>query len=812
MSRIKKNKTFLGIIARIIDILVYPIIIVSFMSSFFMIVSKSKDVVSPIFGHTFARVLSNSMSYYCEEAGRHFVKGDVVILRTGAKMYNVGDIIAFYYYHDSADNLKLFDLTKYESKQEKKVDTEGKEIVDESGQPVYITNKYSPVLGDDGKVKFDNELFSAINSTAVGESFVDKSSGNSYAKVATPSNRKSVSYVQEKETPVYFHQIVQIKIDTSGTIFYITKGTANAEKDTYEIRQDFVVGKYAPTPKWFSGFVNFCASTEGMIMLVVVPIAIVVLVELLSILEQVNNIILEKKVINREIAFDTKECYKANIGIEMRNADKVFYYDVMPEEYKEEVFEYLWGYLRYDNSKKNKELFSTSQSALSVYEMKTPSLYYTTWKESFKSKMRKNQIDKAQDRAEKEKYANVAFVDYQNYLDDADKENALAKAQAVDKVDEVKEQEKAVDAPVYAPDSIEAKLQAIEAKLEKTKRIKNRYNKEISSQSLAQDSAKEQEVAPQINEQTEQPKEVAKEKEFVFVPEEKVVEQSSKQNTAKDIDVDQILKEAEEKLAKAKRIKNGGKYSSRILAPKQKEKVQYVEPENTEQQIQNENLEESYSQPVDIDQRLKEVEERLAKTINIKQEEIADEVEVKEQKPKYKKRKSTSKEIDDKLKEVESRLESTKDIDKDLQYDYDDDTPSIIQPALLENLESNQQDAKQEIKEEEQSQPKEDEVQEEASNSKKYGKKITANSRVRTKIDVDEKLKEVEEKLAKTTKLKQEAEMEKNAKQSKEQEKSKPKSTKKKSAKQVDLDKKLEEVENRLENANRSLKTKNNKK
>ena len=63
------------------DIIVYPVILISFMSSFFMLVSKSKNVITPIFGHTLVRVLTNSMSKYCPEAERNFVRGDVVVLK-----------------------------------------------------------------------------------------------------------------------------------------------------------------------------------------------------------------------------------------------------------------------------------------------------------------------------------------------------------------------------------------------------------------------------------------------------------------------------------------------------------------------------------------------------------------------------------------------------------------------------------------------------------------------------------------------------------------------------------------------------------
>lgn len=415
-KRYKKKKTFFNILEMIVDIIVYPVIIISFISSFFMLVAKSKNVVSPVFGHTFARVLSNSMSTYCPEAGRNFLKGDIAIIKTNLPEYRVGDVIAFYYFDDSADKKQLINLTDVTTKQQVQYDTNGKEVLDENGKVKYVTNKYAPVTDTDGKVIYDTALRDAIKNAKVGDKIINLNTNETFTKTSIPSNRKTLEHVQDSNASVLFHQIVQIKIDTSGTIFYITKGTSNASTDN-KVREDFVVGKYVNTPKWISDVVNFCASTQGMICLVVAPIAFIVLIELLSILEQVNNIILEKKVINREIPFDSKECEKANIGFEMREQDKIFYYDVMPLEYKSEVYDFLWGCLQ-DGNKKNKTIFLASEKAVGVYNMKNPKKYYQFWRDFFKSKRMLNQIDKAEDRSLEEKYAEVLCIDYQNDIED----------------------------------------------------------------------------------------------------------------------------------------------------------------------------------------------------------------------------------------------------------------------------------------------------------------------------------------------------------------------------------------------------------
>lgn len=451
MNTFKKKKTFFNILEMIVDIIVYPVIIISFLSSFFMLVAKSKNVISPIFGHSFVRVLSGSMSKYCPEANRNFLKGDIAMIRANLPKYEVGDVIAFYNYNDSADNLKLFDLTSYESSSVPELDKDGHEVKDDKGNVKYVTNRYAPVKDKNGNIVYNNSLYNSIVNTNVGGQFYDEQTAQTYTKVAPPKNRKTLKDVQNTNTQVNFHQVVQIKIDTSGTIFYVTKGTANAEKDSFEIRQDFVAGKYVNTPKWISSVINFCASTEGMIILVVAPISFIVLIELLSILEQINNILLEKKVVNREIPFDTKDCIKANIGYEMRDADKVYYYDVMPPDYKEDVFEFLWGCLKYSKNKKDIKVYDTAVVALSVYDMENPNLYYMAWSEMFKSKRSQMAIQNAQERSLKEKYADVLYVDYQNTKPEV--------------IDEVAEQDENENNQPNKPIDVNAKLKEIDEKL-----------------------------------------------------------------------------------------------------------------------------------------------------------------------------------------------------------------------------------------------------------------------------------------------------------------------------------------------------------
>ena len=413
-GKVKGKKTFFKTIEKIVDIAIYPIILFSLVCSFFMLVANSENIVTPVFNHTFVRVLSSSMSRYCDEVERSFKKGDVVILRTNTK-YKVGDVIAFYSYSDGADNLKLFPLTEYEPKNVPQKDADGNIKRDANGNILYYKNNYSPVLDNQGNVKINTTLLDAINNAKVGETFNYNIENKDYTKVEKPEKRKTVQEVQQGKSVVKFHQIVQIKIDTSGTVFYVTKGTSNGSVDPI-VREDFVVGKYTTTPLWITGFIGFCSSLYGMLLLVILPISFVILVESLSILEQINNILLEKKVIARSAMFDTKECERALIGVEMPDIDKIYYYDVMPPDYKEEVYQFLWGCFSKSEDKKQLNMYTTAQTAVAAYDINDLERYYSIWENCFDSKKMKTNIRRIQLKAEEDRYKEVLIEEYQNEM------------------------------------------------------------------------------------------------------------------------------------------------------------------------------------------------------------------------------------------------------------------------------------------------------------------------------------------------------------------------------------------------------------
>ena len=396
-KKVKKQKTLYAIFGYIVDIVIYPVILLSFFSSFFMLISKSENQVPPIFGTSFVRVLSGSMKK------SDFQINDVVIVKeTKATELRVGDIIAFYNYNDNADNLEMLSLyngTTYGTNSED------------------VTNNISGLEKDEnGNYIYNQELYNTVKNTATGETFARPSNNGTVEKLENP-NRVSKDKIIDSGAKVYFHMIVNIYVDQSGTLFFETRGTSNGSSDDHYTREDLVVGKYTNTPRFVRDVVKFCASTQGMLLIVVLPLSIIVLLEMLSVLEQINNILLEKKVIKREIPFNTKETQKANVGIEMREHDKAYFYDVMPIHLKEEVFDFLWGYLKEIDNVKLQRKYITALSAVEGYEFNNSENYWNVFVESQKSNRKKAKFAKAQQQANTDKYADVINKDYQNYID-----------------------------------------------------------------------------------------------------------------------------------------------------------------------------------------------------------------------------------------------------------------------------------------------------------------------------------------------------------------------------------------------------------
>ncbi len=109
-------------------------------------------------------------------------------------------------------------------------------------------------------------------------------------------------------TSIYFHKVYKIRYDSYGDTWFYTYGTNNLKSSTsdpesvdieanYNVdkatRGDHVVGVYKES--WLAGVIQFISSTQGMIILIIVPSAILLFTLLLNIIEIADQMIREKK-------------------------------------------------------------------------------------------------------------------------------------------------------------------------------------------------------------------------------------------------------------------------------------------------------------------------------------------------------------------------------------------------------------------------------------------------------------------------------------------------------------------------------------
>lgn len=107
-----------------------------------------------------------------------------------------------------------------------------------------------------------------------------------------------------KQTAILFHQVIGIYYDNVGNTWFETKGTSNGAADSYLVRGDYVIGQYKDSA--MAGIIQFISSTNGMIMLIIVPSCVLLFLLLLNIIEIIDQMMREKKE-KGAIAGDVKE-------------------------------------------------------------------------------------------------------------------------------------------------------------------------------------------------------------------------------------------------------------------------------------------------------------------------------------------------------------------------------------------------------------------------------------------------------------------------------------------------------------------------
>ncbi|MDD2445516.1 MAG: hypothetical protein PHX09_01750 [Clostridia bacterium] len=333
---VKKRHNLYSIMGIIGDIIFYPIIIVVLACCVIISFDKSENKVPSIFGISIANIISDSMS----KGG--FYKNDIIFLQKAtANDLRSGDIIAFYFYKDSTDS---------------NVQTYNSILVQEYDREQKVSTFYN-----------------------LPEPTEEKQ-----------NKRASMEEVSAKKASLYFHRIINIYATNDGTLFYQTQGDTNDGYDSYLICEDYVVGEYVNTPVLIRGLFKFIASPVGTFIVFVMPLSILVLLIMFSIIEQISRILIEKKVLKRQIRYDSPESLNANIGIEMDFFNKIKFFVYSPEEEIADVAQFLWGYLKYG---KRKDVVKYNQIMEFIGKFHDdPKQFWLFWINEGKSKKMKDKI------------------------------------------------------------------------------------------------------------------------------------------------------------------------------------------------------------------------------------------------------------------------------------------------------------------------------------------------------------------------------------------------------------------------------------
>ncbi len=346
MTKYKKKISFYSLLGKIGDILLWPVLVIALFSSFFMLVQRKQNKTVSIFGYSMCTVLSGSMT------NDGFQKGDTIIVKkTSEKDIKLGDKIAFY---------KSTDKNAYDS---------------DIHLIIRYRNSSYPLSNEDN---FDYGLKDGqpIDISSIAKKY-----------------DKSAEYLQkayEDKMPIIFHTVIGIYYDDDGNIYYKSKGSSNGTADGSLVRGDLLVGRYVNTPVAFRRVASFCGSPLGMIVLVCLPLSLLVLMQSLSIIEQVSIINLEKKLLCGQLSYKDDDIKKDLPGYLVEIYNKVYYYYITPNDEKDAVKEYLWKNL-FSSNKLNKndqkELNLVIESIKKLENSKED--YWNVWIDNYKGSTKK---------------------------------------------------------------------------------------------------------------------------------------------------------------------------------------------------------------------------------------------------------------------------------------------------------------------------------------------------------------------------------------------------------------------------------------
>ncbi len=201
-----------------------------------------------------------------------------------------------------------------------------------------------------------------------------------------PENRKHMSDITGGSYRIVFHQIVGVYQDHTGARYFETQGTSNDGVDGIKVRDDFVVGKYLETPIWLRDVLRWISSSTGMICLVCLPLGIMIILQSLALIEQVNFMYIEKRLINGTMSWQEHEAQRLIKAGEMEIVCRIVMLIKIPNDEREDAFEDIWRF-KGELTQRQKELLEIADVSYKVLSEKGEKEYLQLWRQNmyFKS-------------------------------------------------------------------------------------------------------------------------------------------------------------------------------------------------------------------------------------------------------------------------------------------------------------------------------------------------------------------------------------------------------------------------------------------
>lgn len=331
MSKERPKKTFYTVLGIVGDIIFIPIMILALIVCMVVFMDRRQNEVPSFFGVSVVRVLSGSM-----KASGFNIGDNVLVKNVAVDEIWEGDIIAFYSKYDKVDN----DLAMY--------------------------NKLTRLNSINDEITISNVEI---------------------------DGRSTVQDAQEQKCKVVFHEVKEVWVDQNGTRFFRTKGSSNGDFDANRIREDFVIGKYINTPVAFRNAIKWIASPMGMIVLVCLPLGILIILQSLSLIEQINFIVIEKKLLSGQMHWSDKEAQRLIKSGEMEEIAKIIYLGNIKEEERESLYDALWLVGPKKKTKKIIEKERAVTQSYNILQQKGKLDYFNFWKKNVITKKEKKLLE-----------------------------------------------------------------------------------------------------------------------------------------------------------------------------------------------------------------------------------------------------------------------------------------------------------------------------------------------------------------------------------------------------------------------------------